>query len=128
MPAVIVDRYKEIDGAKAGFLGYRFKKGRRLAGDMRCMLCGRWFTWSRQNIEKYILEHRWDDRRGEPTHCGNSMCHDYHIRYLRHVERLKRDAQYQEDHFVQSQVREHGVNQNSMWQLFQRLKRKGLIG
>ena len=127
MPAVIVDKYQEIDGAKNGFLGHRFVKGERLAGDMKCPLCGKWFSWVLSKIETYIIERRWDYRKEEPVHCGNSMCHDYHMRYLKHCERLKKDIQYQEDHFVRNQVRQHGVDENSMWKLFQRLRRKGLV-
>lgn len=127
MPAVIVDGYKEIDGAKEGFLGYRFKKGQALAGDMRCRLCGTWFCWTLSRIETYTIERRWDERRGEPIHCGNSHCYDYHMRYLKHVARLKNDPQYQEDHFVRAQVKEHGMNENVMWRLFQRLRVKGLV-
>ena len=128
MPNIIVDRYQEIDGAKAGFLGYRFKKGQKVSGDMRCLLCGKWFCWTLSKVESYILERRWDDRRGEPVHCGNSMCHDYHRRYLNHVERLKKNAQYREDHFVRSEARKHSVDENVMWELFDRLKKKGFVG
>lgn len=124
---IIVDKHQELDGAREKFLGYRFKKAGRVSGDMKCLLCGRWFTWTISKVESYILERRWDEMRGEPVHCGKSMCHDYHRRYLRHVERLKRDAQYREDHFVQSEARKHAVDENSMWALFQRLKKKGLV-
>lgn len=127
MPSLIVGKYKELDGAKQGFLGHRFKKAQELAGDMRCQLCGDWFCWQLAKINTYIVERRWDARRGEPIHCGNTACHDYHMRYLKHVARLKSDPQYNEDHFVRVQVREHGVDENAMWKLFQRLRARGMV-
>ena len=88
-------KYTAIDLDNARFLGFRSQKDGVLAGDMRCLLCGRWFSWSKANIKNYILQRRWDATRNEPSHCGSSHCDDYHRRYIKHMSRLvSKDQEY----------------------------------
>jgi hypothetical protein len=111
---------------KEAYLGERFTNGEHLAGEKRCDYCGKWFPWSEQNIEKYLLERRWDAARGEPVHCGNSHCWDYHIRWLTHVRKMNMSAEYRESNFVERKKREGQSEQKAM-QLYNRLKAKGVV-
>ena len=111
-PGIIVDKFKEIDPVKNRFLGYRFAKPGKACGEMRCFICGRYFNWDITQVEKYILERRWDEDRGEPAHCGKQHCHDYHRRYLIHLHRIENDSEYLEAH---------------TWNLYQRLQSQGML-
>lgn len=129
MPNIISSKYREIDYRSLPkhqkFLGYRFQKDGKTAGDKRCDYCGKWFSWEASQMERYILDRRWNFQMKEPIHCGNSLCWDYHMRYLKHVQKMKSDPQYVENNFVERKRRE-GMDSNKAFNLFQRLKERGL--
>ena len=107
------------------FLGEKFSNGEHLAGEKRCDYCGKWFSWSTQNIDKYIVERRWDFSRKEAVHCGSGHCWDYHIRWLRHEHKLRTSMAYRESNFIERKRRE-GVDEKDAFKLFHRLKAKGV--
>jgi hypothetical protein len=122
---VVMDSWKE---QKGNFLGYRFRKeGKPVCGEMKCPICGKWFSWSLQNIERYILEKRWDEKRGEPSHCGNSLCWDYHIRWLKHVEKMRASSEYRAENFIERQKRRFQKTERDAHDLFLRLKARGVV-
>lgn len=106
----------EIDGNKR-FCGHRFLLKQQLYGDKRCIYCGKWFHWSQEDGHKWIKAQNIDnmnvDSVLEPLHCGNSHCEDYHVRYLRHQEKLAVDSE---------RIREHRT-----MQLFKHAKRMGYV-
>ena len=107
------------------FLGEKFSNGDHLAGEKRCDYCGKWFSWSTQSMDKYIVERRWDFRRKEAVHCGSGHCWDYHMRVLKHENKLRHSAEYRESNFIERKRRE-GMDSNEAFSLFQRLKAKGV--
>lgn len=121
--------YTQIDPNKLcrrdRYLGEKFSNGEHLAGEKRCDYCGKWFSWSTQNIDKYIVERRWDFGRKEAIHCGSGHCWDYHIRWLRHNHRMRTSMEYRESNFIERKKRE-GVDERDAFTLFQRLKAKGV--
>ena len=108
------------------YLGEKFSDGQHVAGEKRCDYCGKWFSWSTQNLDKYITERRWDFARKEAIHCGNSLCWDYHMRWLKHEKKLRESAEYRETNFVERKKRE-GMDTTKAWNLFQRLKMSGVV-
>jgi hypothetical protein len=108
------------------YLGERFTNGERLAGEKKCDYCGRWFSWSEQNLEKYLLERRWDAARGEPIHCGKTGCWDYHIRWLKHVRKMNTSHEYRAKNFIERKTRE-GTDERDAIKLFNRLKARGVV-
>ena len=95
---IIVDRYKDVDPVAPRYLGERVQKRGRLCGQKRCDYYGEYFHWDSANKEKYILSRNWNFKKGEPYHCGNSRCEDYHRRWLRHQERLMNEPDYMQQH------------------------------
>jgi len=121
---VIMDKWQEV-GHRS--LGYRFRKdGKPLCGEMKCPICGKWFSWSETNVERFLLERRWNFRKGEPEHCGSSHCYDYHMRYLKHQRRLGENQEYREQHFIEQKKRT-GMHEKNAFKLFERLKQKGVV-
>ncbi len=101
MVTIIVNPYKKINWRKDGFkkpwLGHRFwrERGQPIEGDKRCLVCGKWMTWSIKNKAKYIQEGRWDFDRKEPIHCNSEHCQEYWRRYEKAEEqRIKLREEY----------------------------------
>lgn len=124
--SIVMGKYREVDPDSGFFLGHRFEKDGKVSGDMKCPLCGRWFAWDRANINKYALERRWNETRQEPEHCGKSHCYDYHMRYLKHKEKMKFDVNYRHSHFIELQKRK-GLEERDSFKLFQNLKANGVV-
>lgn len=119
--------YIEIDPKTGKFFGHRASNGLVTAGDKRCDYCGKWFSWSDANMEKYILQRRWNQQKGEPIHCGNSLCHDYHHRWLKHCLKMATDIAYRESNFIEREKRRNNIQEKDAWKLFQTLKGKGVV-
>lgn len=107
MAIIIANPYKKIDWRRDGFkkpwLGHRYWRGKGLPidGDKRCLVCGKWFSWSIKNKNKYILEHRWDFRRNEPIHCGSEHCQEWWRRYkISEKQKIKELNEYYERLFL----------------------------
>jgi len=94
-------RSVEIDGNKR-FCGHRFLLKQKIYGDKRCIYCGKWFHWSQDDAHKWIKADNIDnmnlDTVLEPLHCGNSMCDDYHQRYIKHQLKLAREQEILQEH------------------------------
>lgn len=127
MGAIIVKDFQEQEASKAHpFLGWRFAKPGKLCGDKKCDYCGKYFSWDSANIERYILERRWEGTKKEPVHCNSTHCQDYHNRWLVHMKRLKENPEYREANYVQRKSRE-GYDEKKVYRLYQRLKQQGLV-
>ena len=122
-----VGKYERITPKSKSFLGERAQKNGLLAGDMRCLICGDWFSWSKQNILKYILARRWDAKRGEPAHCGSEHCDYYHRRYLKHLQRMADDPVYFQEMSYKIWKRKEQAKEHEAWNLFGRLKQNGAV-
>jgi hypothetical protein len=122
--------YKQIDPRflcrKDRYLGEKFTNFDHLAGEKKCDYCGKWFSWSTQNIDKYIVERRWDFNRKEAIHCGSGHCWDYHMRVLKHEHKLKTSAEYRESNFVERKKRE-GMDSEKAFALYQRMKASKVV-
>ena len=119
--------YVNIDSKHSKYLGHRWQSERFLSGDLRCKLCGRWFSWSTQNVEKYVLEHRWNEERNEPEHCGSTHCQDYQMRYVRHLCKMHNDPDYYVEMQFKVKQRKETEREHAAYQLFNQLKSKGVI-
>ena len=126
MANIISEKYQEVDYRKGGFFGYRFAKNGRTCGDKKCDYCGKWFHWDTANMERYILQRRWNERKSEVIHCNNSLCQDYHQRYLVHMNKLATSGEYRMSNFVEREKRK-GVEEKTAFGLFQRLHSKGMV-
>ena len=112
--AIITQPYKKINWRRDGvkpFLGHRYwrEKYGTIDGDKRCLICGKWFTWSEKHKDRYIREGRWDFRRNEPIHCGSSMCEEYWRRYKK-AEKIRAE-----------------LKKEFYFNLFKKLKKIGLV-
>lgn len=119
--------YKRIDPKGQGFLGERSEKDGVVAGDLRCMICGKYYSWSKFNKSKYELENRWDYQRGEPKHCGKLHCFDYQARYETHLAKMKNDPSYYQEMSFKIWQRKEREREGSMTDLYGRLRRKGVV-
>lgn len=124
--SIHVGKFEEIDPVKNRFLGYRFARNGKVCGDKKCDYCGRWFSWDISNVEKYILERRWNDVKGEPVHCNNSLCQDYQNRWIKHNQRLATNAEYRASNWVEREKR-RGKEEKDAVKLFMSLKEKGVV-
>jgi len=124
-----MSKYSEVNIRKQNVkFGRVFTKdGRRYAGDMRCTICGKWFAWNEENMMKYILGRRWDERKGQPIHCGSSHCHDYHMRYLKHRAKLANNPEYVMENFIEREKRRNQITEKKAFDLFMRLKNHGVV-
>ena len=99
------------------FLGHRFLLKTKLYGDKRCIYCGKWFHWSDSDAHKWIktenIDHMNKDGALEPLHCSSDHCDYFHIRYLNHVEKLKKQKDQQKEEFC--------------FELWRDLKKQGLV-
>lgn len=97
---VLIPKFKKLDWLRDGFSKpwvsrkYRNSDTGEIAHDLRCDICGKWYTYSHKDIERIKAEDRWNSNKNRPFHCGNSMCQDYHQREMLHkwkmVQRMLR--------------------------------------
>lgn len=106
----------EIDGTSL-FAGHRFLLKTKLYGDKRCIYCGKWFHWKDTDYHSWIKSNNIDttnvDDVLEPLHCGSAHCEEYHRRYLKHQELIKKEEEADLDRKINV--------------LFKKLKKEGLI-
>jgi hypothetical protein len=100
MAYIIANRFQKLDWRKEGFKKpwvsrmYRRPGDIPMTHDLRCDICGKWYNYSTKDIPQIKMEGRWNSKLNRPHHCGNSMCKDYHERYMIHqmsnVEKMLR--------------------------------------
>ena len=106
----------EIDGTSL-FAGHKFLLKTKLYGDKRCVYCGRWFHWKETDYLTWLRTKNIDsmhrDKGVEPLHCGSSHCEEFHRRYLRHQEKLKKERRGEAEVFFLN--------------LYKKLKKQGVV-
>jgi len=91
---ILANKYQKLNWLKDGFKRpwvsrmYRRPGETAMTHDLRCDICGKWYTYSTKDIPQIIMEKRWDFKLRRPHHCGNSMCKDYHQREMIHKMRM----------------------------------------
>lgn len=112
---ILTDKYQEVNAKelmKRGLkpkLGYIFEKGGNYVHDHRCLLCGKWFSYSRSDIPKMIEQNRWDFVKDKPRHCDNSSCYDYEEE-CRYWDKVRQEQK-----------------KDKCWELFSKLKKQKLV-
>jgi len=124
---VLTKKYVEDSSVHKRYLGFRSSNGARVAGDMKCQLCGKWFSWSTQNELKYCMENRWDIKRQEPKHCGSKHCYDYQARYEVHLAKMQLNPDYHKEMSWKVWKRRQSELERKTTSLFYDLQKRGLI-
>ena len=127
MSHIQVGSYQRIDPKGQRFLGERAQKDGVVAGDLKCMICGRYYSWSMFNRKKYAYENRWDFQRNEPKHCGKLHCYDYQARYEKHLAKMANDPSYYQEMSFKIWQRKEKEREEGATKLFGNLKEKGVI-
>jgi len=86
-------RWSKIDPEKERHLGHIYERDGRRAHDKRCDYCGKWMSYDVKNIATWgdnakIGLNNWPEK----IHCGSTHCTDYHVRVMRHEEKVKEQA------------------------------------
>lgn len=63
----------------------------RVCHEQLCKICLKKFTYevTPELVPLYIKQGRWDFKKQEVLHCGNSSCSDFQMRRLKHVRNMK---------------------------------------
>lgn len=116
MPVTIIaNPFKKLhwkrDGFRRPWVSRKYKRDNSgvIYHDLRCDICGKWYTYSTLDIPRIIRQGRWNFSKLRPLHCGNSMCEEYEIKSR---EARIRAAQEKDEYY-----------QN----LFKRLKKRKLV-
>ena len=108
---VQTNKFKQRDWRKGLFLGEQVRREGQVGGYKKCVACAEWFYWDSKHQEKYqqkgILEQ--DGKTVSPAACSKERCQRwvYESHALPNVHVMKR--------------------QQTMLNLFKRLKKKGLV-
>jgi len=128
---IITGSYKQLKPTQKSFLGERWAKNGNVAGDLRCRLCGKWFSWSVFNKKQYAMSNRWDFQRDEPKHCGSQHCFDYEARYQKHLAKMQNDPSYHAEMsykiWQRQKSEQEAAEEQAGMGLFRKLKHKGMV-
>jgi hypothetical protein len=109
----IGDRFKKVarEDRTAGkpWLGHKFRRSDQTVHELRCWICGKWFNYSTLDVDVLVAAGRWDFRKRQPKHCGNSHCEEWNRRHEIHLVKTKQEK----DEYYAG--------------MFAKLKRKGLV-
>jgi hypothetical protein len=100
-----MDKFKQVARQDRRYgknwLGHKFTRADQTVHELRCWICGKWFNYSTNDIEKIANQCRWDFRKQRPKHCGNSMCEEWNRRHEAYQIKMQTEKdQYHQEIFL----------------------------
>ena len=98
------DKFQQVESGDprfGRFLGRKFVRIDQVVHELRCWICGKWYSYSSKDIDALTAKGMWDFRKRRPKHCGSSHCQEWNRRHEAfQVQTRKQSNQYYEELFM----------------------------